>query len=209
MTRFKAVFFDVDGTLYRSREYEEHLLQSAVTVISEILGIGRSEAFRRLMEVKKEVKTVSKSVEILGINRSKFYERLAAVVDVKSYITTTPTVVEMLRWLRQRNVIVGLHTNAGKKLAMKVLMYLGIDSGCYDFIVTSDDAEPKPDLSGYLLLLEKAGVKPYEALYVGDRCEVEIAPAKRINMHTAAIYIQECPYADYFLKDIAEVKQLI
>ncbi len=209
MTRFKAVFFDVDGTLYRSREYEEHLLQSAVTVISEMLGIGRSEAFRKLMEVKKEVRTVSKSVEILGIDRSKFYERLAEVVDVKSYITRAPTVIEILKWLRERGIVVGLHTNSGKKLAMKVLMCLGIDNGCYDFIVTSDDAEPKPDPAGYFLLLKKAGVQPYEALYVGDRCEVEIAPAKRINMHTAAVYVQECPYADYILKDLAEVKQLI
>ncbi|MCS7129186.1 MAG: HAD family hydrolase, partial [Candidatus Caldarchaeum sp.] len=104
MTRFKAVFFDVDGTLYRSREYEENLLESAVAVVAEILKIGRSEAFRRLMTLKREVKTVSRSVEMMGINRSKFYDRLAEVASPEKFIVPSPTVAEMLRNIRRRGV---------------------------------------------------------------------------------------------------------
>ncbi|MCS7129183.1 MAG: HAD family hydrolase, partial [Candidatus Caldarchaeum sp.] len=126
MTRFKAVFFDVDGTLYRSREYEENLLESAVAVVAEILKIGRSEAFRRLMALKREVKTVSRSVEMMGINRSKFYDRLAEVASPEKFIVPSPTVAEMLRNIRRRGVVVGLHTNSGRRLALKVLSCLGV-----------------------------------------------------------------------------------
>ncbi|MEM4280721.1 MAG: HAD family hydrolase [Candidatus Caldarchaeum sp.] len=208
MRKFKAVFLDVDGTLYRSREYEEHLLQSAVAVIAEMLGLGRAEAFKRLMEVKERVKTVSRSVEVLGLDRHRFYDRLAEVVDVKKYIHPMADVSGILKTLRRKGAVVGLHTNSGKKLAGKVLECLGVDNECYDFVVTSDDSEPKPDLSGYLLLLEKAGVTASESLYVGDRCEVELAPAKKLGMHTAVIYTEKCEYADYFLKSLFEVENL-
>lgn len=209
MTRFKAVFFDVDGTLYRSREYEENLLESAVAVVAEILKIGRSEAFRRLMTLKREVKTVSRSVEMMGINRSKFYDRLAEVASPEKFIRPSPAVAEMLRNIRRRGVVVGLHTNSGRRLALKVLSCLGVGEECYDFMVSSDDAEPKPDLSGYVVLLSKAGVKAFESLYVGDRCEVELAQAKKLGMQTALVHSESCVYADFFLEEVREVERLI
>ncbi|MEM2035223.1 MAG: hypothetical protein QXL42_03655, partial [Candidatus Caldarchaeum sp.] len=86
MKRVKAVFLDVDGTLYRSRSYEEHLLESAVAVLAELLQLSRAEAFRRLMSLKREVKTVSKSVELMGLSRSLFYDRLAERVAPEKYI---------------------------------------------------------------------------------------------------------------------------
>jgi phosphoglycolate phosphatase-like HAD superfamily hydrolase len=143
LNRYKAVFFDVDGTLYRSREYEEHLLLSAVKVLAEMLGVGMDEAFRKLDEKKRVVKTVSRSVELLGLNRHEFYERLGEVVGVDRYIKPAPEITSMMRELRGRGVVVGLHTNSGRKLASKVLNQLGVDPHCYDFIVTSDDAEPE------------------------------------------------------------------
>jgi HAD superfamily hydrolase (TIGR01509 family) len=209
LNRYKAVFFDVDGTLYRSREYEEHLLFSAVKVLAEMLGVGMDEAFRKLDEKKRVVKTVSRSVELLGLNRHEFYERLGEVVGVDRYIKPAPEITSMMRELRGRGVVVGLHTNSGRKLASKVLNQLGVDPHCYDFIVTSDDAEPKPDHSGYMLLLEKARVNPGEALYVGDRCEVELKPAYEIGMDTAMVGASPCKYARFVLKTVLEVIGLI
>jgi HAD superfamily hydrolase (TIGR01549 family) len=209
LNRYKAVFFDVDGTLYRSREYEEHLLLSAVKVLAEMLGVGRDEAFRQLYEKKRVVKTVSHSVELLGLNRHEFYERLGEVVEVDRYIKPAPEITSMMRELRGRGVVVGLHTNSGRKLASKVLNQLGVDPHCYDFIVTSDDAEPKPDHSGYMLLLEKARVNPGEALYVGDRCEVELRPAFELGMCTAYVGEGECRYAKYVLSSLCDIMSIL
>ncbi|MDW7977538.1 MAG: HAD hydrolase-like protein, partial [Candidatus Caldarchaeum sp.] len=127
----------------------------------------------------------------------------------EKFIVPSPTVAEMLRNIRRRGVVVGLHTNSGRRLALKVLSCLGVDEECYDFMVSSDDAEPKPDLAGYVVLLSKAGVKAFESLYVGDRCDVEIAPAKKLGMQTALVHSEACVYADFFLKDVIEVERLI
>ncbi|MEM0440988.1 MAG: HAD family hydrolase [Candidatus Caldarchaeum sp.] len=205
----KAVFFDVDGTLYRSREYEEYLLSEIVAVISEFLETSRSESYRRLADVKKAVKTVSKSVELLGIDRKKFYDRLAERVSPNLYIFPKSDVAGLLQNLRKKNFFVGLHTNSGRRLAEKVLKSLGIQSDCYDVIVTSDDAEPKPHPEGFLLLLRHAGCNPSRALYVGDRCEVELEPAKKLGMNTAGIYVSNCVYADYVLNSLQDLLNII
>jgi len=209
LNRYRAVFLDVDGTLYRSREYEEHLLLSAVRVLAEMLGVGRDEAFKQLYEKKQQVKTVSRSVELLGLNRHQFYEKLADVVEVERYIRPAPETSKTLMKIRSLGVFVGLHTNSGKKLALKVLSQLGITPECYDTLVTSDDAEPKPNPSGYLLLLEKADVKPHEALYVGDRCEVELKPAHDSGMDTALVGKSPCSYAKYVLNSVLDVMKII
>lgn len=209
MNRYKAVFFDVDGTLYRRREYEEHLLLSTIKVLAEMLGVTRDEAFRQLYEKKHMVKTISRSVELLGVNRHEFYERLGETVEVDRYIKPAPEICSMMSELRARGVVVGLHTNSGRKLASKVLNQLGVAPHCYDFIVTSDDAEPKPAHSGYMLLLEKAGVNPGQALYVGDRCDVELKPAYEIGMDTAIVGTGPCQYARFILRTVLDVIRLI
>lgn len=204
----KAIFFDVDGTLYRSKDYEEHLLYEVVNVVAEFLGIRRGEAFRRLMEVKKVVKTVSRSVEVLQIDRKAFYAKLAERVKPEKYIRSSSEVVDLLKALRGRGLFVGLHTNSGSLLARKVLRCLGVSEECYDLLVTSDDAEPKPSPDGFQILLKVSGARADESLYVGDRCEVELEPAKKLGMKTAAIHIAECPFADFFLERISDVVKL-
>ncbi|MEM0349202.1 MAG: HAD family hydrolase [Candidatus Caldarchaeum sp.] len=205
----KAVFLDIDGTLYRNSDYEQHLLTSAVYVIAECLGLDRAEAFKKLYETKKVYKTVSKSVEVLGIDRHKFYSLLAEKVQPCRYLSPDPLLKQFFAAVKGRRLFVGLHTNSGKMLALKVLDCLGVDDGCYDVLVTSDDAEPKPSIEGFRLLLSMADVSPEDALYVGDRCEVELEPAKRIGMRTAAIHISGCPYADIHLNSLQDLLHII
>jgi len=206
---FKAVFFDVDGTLYRNDDYEQHLLRKVVEVLSEFLGVSYAEAFKRLAEVKGRVKTVSKSVELMGVDRHVFYERLAQEVEPEKYISRSDKVVETLRRIRARGLFVGLHTNSGRSLAKRILGCIGVDESCYDLLVTSDDADPKPNHEGFLLLLMKAQCSPREALYVGDRCEIEIIPAKQLGMATAFVGKKECAYADFYLNEVYDVLKLI
>ncbi|BAJ51310.1 HAD-superfamily hydrolase [Candidatus Caldarchaeum subterraneum] len=205
----KAIFLDIDGTLYRSSDYEQHLLTSAVTVIAECLGVDKAEAFKKLYQTKKIHKTVSKSVEVLGIDRRKFYSLLAEKVQPCRFLAPDASLKRFFAEVRDRKLFVGLHTNSGKKLALKVLGCLGVDDGCYDALVTSDDAEPKPSLEGFRLLLSMADASPEEALYVGDRCEVELEPAKRLGMRTAEIHTRGCPYADIHLNSLQELLNLI
>ncbi|MEN2974380.1 MAG: HAD family hydrolase [Candidatus Caldarchaeales archaeon] len=208
MIGINAVVFDVDGTLYRSRRYEAHLKEQINKVLGEILGIDDLEAARRLEIIKKKTKTVSLSVELMGVDRKIFYERLAEKVYPSNYIAPRPEVRNLLLELRKMNIKTGCHTNSGRSLFSKVLEAIGINSSDFDVVVTSDDASPKPMKDGYILLSKLLGTSFDRILYVGDRWEVEVKPAKEIGMITAIVYNKRGE-ADYYLEDVTEVTKII
>ena len=206
----KAVIFDVDGTLYRSQEYERHLYHVIVKVISQFTGLEIQQAAEKLRQQKHKHRTVSRSIESMGIDRYEFFNKLAEYAEPQLYIPRNPEVVDVLRELRRRGYKVALHTNSGRKLAEKVLAAIGVEEDCYDVLVSSDDAEPKPSHDGYLLCVSKLGVKTHEALYVGDRPEVELKPAKEIGMKTALINSTSSEeYIDYNLRTLSDILNIL
>lgn len=63
----------------------------------------------------------------------------------------------------------------------------GLDLPC-DFIATSDDwGVSKPDTAFFDRIIEEAGLPADDILYVGDRLDNDIAPAKAVGMRTAFI----------------------
>jgi len=206
----KAVVFDIDGTLYRSEEYEKHLSEAIELVLAEMLKVSPAEAGSRLLEKKRVVKTVSRSVELLGLNRHEFYRRLVKRVEVDKFICPRPEIAEMLRRLRGMGLKVVLHTNSGRPLAEKVLQTLKVDGTCFDFLLTSDEAAPKPSPQGYLSIVERLGLEPRDILYVGDRLEVEVSPAKTLGMRTALVggpkHVEK---VDLHLSSVEEVERAV
>lgn len=68
----------------------------------------------------------------------------------------------------------------------------GLDLPC-DFIATSDDwGVSKPDTAFFDRIVEEAGMPADDILYVGDRLDNDIAPAKAVGMRTA--FIQRGPW---------------
>jgi putative hydrolase of the HAD superfamily len=208
MVRVDAVVFDVDGTLYRSVEYERYLRESIYMVLGEMLGIDYREAGVRLESLKKSLKTVSLSVEAMGVDRRRFYELLAERVEPSIYIKPRLEVKNLLSKLREKNVKIGCHTNSGRRLYLKVIRAVNLSVSDFDVIVTSDDADPKPLKNGYILLSRLLGVPFNKILYVGDRWEVEVKPAKELGMLTALVYSRKGK-PDFYLKDITEILKII
>lgn len=204
--RLKAIIFDIDGTLYRSREYEVYLRGLINEVLGELLGIGAEEAGRRLEEVKRELRTVSASIEALGADRRRLFEMLGKRIEPWRYLKPRPEVKRVLRELRGAGLRLGCHTNSGRRLMEKVLAALDLSPRDFHACVTSDDAAPKPSKEGYILLLKLLDTSPERTLYVGDRWEVEVKPAKELGMMTAMVYERK-GNPDIFLNDVTELPE--
>lgn len=208
MVKVDGVVFDVDGTLYKSNEYERYLRESIYMVLGEMLGINHREAGMMLESLKKNLKTVSLSVEAMGVDRRRFYELLAERVEPAMYIKPRIEVKNFLLKLREKNVKIGCHTNSGRKLFYKVIQAINLSASDFDVIVTSDDADPKPLKSGYILLSRLLGIPFNKILYVGDRWEVEVKPARELGMLTALVYSKKGD-PDFYLNDVTEILKII
>ena len=201
----RAIVFDVDGTLYCSEDYLKHLTRAIIEALAELMGVDLRRAELIFHSVKNRVKTVSMGLELLGIDRRRFYEAVVERVEPCKYIRPRPELKELLSHLRARDIKVGCHTNSSRRLAEMVLRCLGLGLEDFDLVITCDDAEPKPSEDGYLAAMKILGLRPDEILYVGDRWEVEVEPAKRLGMRTALVSQKPRGDPDIYLRDVMEL----
>lgn len=90
-------------------------------------------------------------------------------------------VLPTMKTLKERHLTLGLLTNATQAL-VSVYRSLGLEP-YLDFVVTSEEAggdKPQPPI--FLLALERAGVKPPEAVHVGDQYKIDIVGARGVGI---------------------------
>lgn len=203
----RAVALDIDGTLYRSPSYTHHLYENIVRTIAEILNLKVDDAKKVLEEKRSKLLTVTRSIESMGIDRREFYKRVSDKVYPSKFIKPDNDVRNKLLFLKLAGLRLVAHTNSGKPLADKVLQALGLSEGIFDIVLTCNDAEPKPSLDGYKKICKYLGLKPSQIIYVGDRPEVELAPAKEIGMVTMQVGKERSKInfnSDYWANDIKD-----
>ena len=182
--RKRCVLFDLDGTLYDSPEYSRKVEEEIARFVSVETHTNYDDAKLLLEERRKKLGTLTRSLESLGIDRAKFFECMAARIDPSQYIPKDPTVPETIAKLRGQRFRVGLVSNSGRPLVKKVLKALQLSESTFDATVTSSDVRPKPSVEPFLLALKLLNCKAESAIYVGDRDEAELRPAKELGIKT-------------------------
>ncbi|MEU7765885.1 HAD family hydrolase [Nocardia sp. NPDC049190] len=113
-----------------------------------------------------------------------------------------PDVRSALSKLRAMGVWVGVVGNQTVRSG-QILRSLDLPT---DFIATSDDwGVEKPSPAFFSKVVEVAPCSAAEIVYVGDRIDNDVAPAKAAGMRTA--YIQRGPWG-WILRDMPEVAEL-
>lgn len=208
--KVKVAVFDLDGTLYKSSDYEKFLLRAIEVLVAEMLHTDFTLGKRLFRETMRVQGTVARTVETLGLSGPEFYLRLSERVKPESFIKPDDKVTSLLRFLHACGVKVVLHTNSGRPLVLKVLRALGLEETFFDFLVTSDVQSAKPSPAGYLHILYLTGAKPAEVVYIGDRYDIEVEPASRLGMKTILIGRRKKTFiVDYAVSSIDEVKRIL
>ncbi len=119
-------------------------------------------------------------LKILQIVRQQFKDDAVILFD---------DVLSTLKTLKKRWLILGLITNATRdKLALH--RKLGLER-YLDFVVTSQEAgADKPEPPIFLAALDRARVKAFEALHVGDQYQLDVVGARRAGINP--ILIDRC-----------------
>lgn len=203
----KAVFFDLDGTLYDyescNKKSETILFQEASVILDKSTEeIEKCYEYARL-DVKKRLGNIAASH-----NRLLYIQRLCEELSVKP-CAISPRLYNdywdsMLRemklfsyipkvfsWLKENGIVIGVITDLTALIQYRKIQALGLDNWI-DIIVTSEEAgTDKPNKKIFRLAIEKACCQPGEALMVGDDLNKDVLGAENIGMHALQCHNDE------------------
>ena len=191
----KLVIFDLDNTLYDYDYYNVIAEQALYKELQECFGLTLKEAETILYKAKKVVKAQLGNVaschnrllymqvlcEQLKVKPALYAEKLDGIYwdsflgDAKLYDYTLP----VLKYVREKGLKIGLLTDLTAHIQYRKLSVFEIGE-YFDYIVTSEEAgEEKPSEKMFELILRKSGVKPEEALMIGDSLSKDIEGAQK------------------------------
>lgn len=188
----KAIFFDVDDTLFDSTTLAKMARMNAVKAMIEC-GLP-------IRNVQKGYSLLMKIVEKYGSNYDEHFDRLletlgcnrdpkiiaAGIVayhDTKlAYIKPNPDVVPTLIALRDKGCKLGVVSNGRSIKQWEKLIRLGLHH-FFDVVVISEDVgSEKPQSEIFKAAIKELGVKPEEAVYAGDDLETDIFGANSAGL---------------------------
>ncbi|MBN1692215.1 MAG: HAD family hydrolase [Dehalococcoidales bacterium] len=199
----KAVFFDLYQTLVRYQPSQEELEAKALKsfgfdvspeelrhpvltaneyIYQQIAKRPFSQRSREeIMALYMEYQRIVLKEAGLGAEEKVVMGLLGMMQQEKMDLVLFDDVLEAIDDLKKRGLKLGMISNIERDMS-STLEKLGL-SARLDIVVTSQDAgftKPQPEI--FRFALEKAGVKPGEAVYVGDQYQVDVIGAESAGM---------------------------
>ena len=211
MARPRAVLFDYGHTLVdfqrlpsalvaaygdiraRLEHLVEQELPQAEDLAHQVTGavdvlITRSYLEGRLQEFDV-VELLAEAFAGIGITLSPELAQEMAAIDHRAFtesVTVPGSTIRVLETLQERGWLMGLVSNIHLQadLMRADLAALGLDRFLSATVFSSEVGWRKPDARIFTAALERLGVGPEEAVFVGDRLRDDIAGARAVGMRT-------------------------
>jgi len=193
--KFKAVLFDLGGTLIKTapvpeilkRILEAHGIQKPLDELASAQkeadnGLGLSD-----YETPSDEFWLKWNLKILRrLNVDQDSQNLARAISEKWWdfasLEIYPDVPETLNYLRVHGLKTGLVTNGFKSDIDQILSRVGL-TGYFDIAVGVDAVgKPKPNREIFLFALDELGVDPHEAIFIGDTLKIDYEGAENVGL---------------------------
>lgn len=207
-TEINHVWFDMDGTLtIHTPEFNEVHNALRYKAYSDVTGRPVDDNLITEYEALYK-KYSSNSAVFTSLGKpSGFWMHYYAQIDQNEFYEPEADVYTTVDRLRAI-VPVSLFTNDRLENATKTLAVVNVDIHWFTHILSGDDVQNrKPALDGFHMMVEKSGTPVGQILYVGDRVDVDIKPAKSVGMLTCLVYSQSTE-ADYCFKSLGGLLKL-
>ncbi|HXG39155.1 MAG TPA: HAD-IA family hydrolase [Bacteroidota bacterium] len=219
----KAVIFDLDNTLVDFMAMKRQAVDAAIHAMRDAgLRLPVEEIRRRIDAIYEQRGIEFQNVfdQLLFDEFSKIdYKILSSGIIAyrrarEAALVPYPHVYMTLVELAKMHLKLAVVSDAPAREAWLRLCYLNFHH-IFDVVVTFDDTgERKPNPGPFRKALERLGVKPEEALMVGDWAERDVVGAKQVGMKTVFARYGDTfgtvvSNADYDIDDIAQVIDIV
>ena len=209
--KYKAVIFDLDGTLIDSAD-----------LIRDSFRFASNKALGKVINdniLLKNVGTPLKS-QMEKINSKKTEELVTAYKEYNRkmhdrMVRNFPGMKNVLKKLEKEGIELGIVTSKGEELTVRALQLLGMTE-FFKVIVTADDVKVhKPEPEPVNVALKEIKIKKGSAIYIGDS-PVDIRAGKAAGLETAAVlwgmFSKETlrkEHPDFYLEKPEEILKII
>lgn len=218
----KAVFFDMDDTLYDTSGFAAIARRAAVkSMVHNGLKCTEDEGYDCLMEIVKEKgSNYDKHFNILTKEINGDEDPLIIVNGIITYHNTKfamlklePESFSILLYLKSKGYKVGLITNGKEVKQWEKLVRLGVYP-FFDDVVTSEVAGvEKPDPEIFKIAMDRLNVTAGTSLMIGNNFEVDILGACKAGIQSMIINSKLTPEQKKILDEsnysVTELNSLI
>lgn len=211
----KAIIFDFDGTLVNARlkvrEAKDEFIKKLRELGFTLENLDPKTPSELIMQLL---------IEKYGISRESLMKVLDECfqpyeLEVFEKAELRQGAREIIVKLKEKGYRLGIASNNGRMIVRRTLEKLGI-LDYFDVIVARGDVDRiKPDGSSISECIKRLGVKPCEAVYVGDMA-MDVVAARNAGVHVIGVLggldsksSLERINPDYLIEDLSQVIQAI
>ena len=170
---YKAVVFDLDGTLVESKINYQKMGEQ----IKELLG--RKGMGEHIEDRRKAYQVIRGGAETLlefGLPKENLestqveLDQVMNTIELEALPTMQlkPNAIKTIETLHGVGYMLGICTRSHRLYADRTLEMYGMDRYFNAVVARDDTPHPKPDARQLLVTIDQVGAKPEDTLYIGD-----------------------------------------
>lgn len=224
-SRFKAIIFDLDDTLYPERQYVLSGFQAVAEWAEQQFGMSQKEAFgqlRSLFEQGVRNNTFNLFLEENNLNDDSFVTEMIDIYRChQPSLIPFPEVPKLLEYL-SKNFLLGLISDGYLDVQRKKWNALALSADFHTVIFSDQWGREfwKPSQQPFLEALSQLKTAASATCYIGDNPKKDFLGAKEIGMYTIMVQRKGGEYshlpptsqayaADMTVTDLSQLKKIV
>lgn len=197
----RGLLFDIDGTLYDHAAYLASHKQSLTERLAMELGRNYDDVRHEVRDVQDRLAaergrrpSLANTFLEFGVSMEQNVAWRSRLLKPERYLGRDPRLAEVLSTLKARFALAAL-TNNPEDIARRTLDILGVGSIFPTIVALDHTLVSKPELEPFRAGLSALGLAAGEVMMIGDRYDVDIAPALELGMSGVLVDGVEDVYA--------------